>query len=37
MFVLGSSMNEFAQGLYYLQALHFFVDLCYNSRVVSVS
>ena len=38
MFVLDSSMNEFAKGLYFLQRLHSsFVELCYNSRVVSVS
>ena len=32
MFLLGSSMNGFAQGLYPLRRLHFFVELCYNSR-----
>ena len=32
MLLLSSSMDGFAQGLYPLQRLHFFVELCYNSR-----
>ena len=33
MFVLGSSMNQYAQGLYSLERLHFFV----NSAIIVVS